>query len=280
MVKVDAHHHFWNPARGDYHWMPLDHPVLTHTYGPHDLMPIIETLGISKTILVQAAQSIEETEYLLGIADATPSVVAVVGWVDFENNDHLRQLQRLKRHPKFVGVRPMIQDIADENWMLRDDIQWAFDALVDLDLTFDGLGIPRHLENFLTVFKRYPNLRVVVDHCMKPQIGGAGIKDVGFDFWAAGMRRIAQETDAYCKLSGLVTETQDGWTVDKLRPYAKHVLNEFGADRVMWGSDWPVCLLQSGYADWHLAAQQLCAGLAAGDKAKVFGETALAFYRR
>jgi L-fuconolactonase len=279
MIKVDAHHHFWNPVRGDYHWMPKDHPVLSRPYGPKDLEPLIEAASIEKTILVQAAQSIAETEYLLGIADATPSVAAVVGWIDFENRDDLQQLERLKNHPKFAGVRPMIQDIADDEWMLRDDIQWAFSALVDLDLTFDALGFPRHLKNFLTIFERYPNLRAVVDHCMKPQIGGVGADDTGFDQWASGMARIARETGALCKLSGLVTEAQGDWSPAMLRPYADQVLSEFGPDRVMWGSDWPVCLLKAGYGEWHQAATAMCGDSTELDRVKVFGGTAAAFYR-
>ena len=278
-MKVDAHQHYWNPARGDYHWMPQDHPILTRPYAPSDLQPLIKAAGIEKTVLVQAAQSIAETEYLLGIADATPSVAAVVGWIDFENRDDLRQLERLKNHPKFAGVRPMIQDIADDDWMLRADIQWAFSALVDLDLTFDALGFPRHLKNFLTVFERYPNLRAVVDHCMKPQIAGKGTGDSGFDIWSSGMALIARETNAYCKLSGLVTETEGNWSADKLRPYVDHVLEEFGHDRVMWGSDWPVCLLKSSYGDWHQAATDLCTNLTDTDREKVFGATAAKFYQ-
>lgn len=280
MLKVDAHHHFWNPARGDYHWMPSGHPVLSRAWGPQDLAPLIAARGIEKTVLVQAAQSVGETEYLLGVADSIPSVAAVVGWIDFENRDDLRQLQRLKNHPKFAGVRPMIQDIADDNWMLRQDVQWAFSALVDLDLTFDALGFPHHLANFLTMFNRYPKLRSVVDHCMKPQIGDEGANSAGFDFWAAGMARIAMETGAFCKLSGIVTQTQGGWSVGKLQPFAGHILAGFGADQVMWGSDWPVCLLQASYDDWHRAALDLCGELSAKDMAKVFGETALTFYRK
>ncbi len=280
MLKVDAHHHFWNPDRGDYHWMPPDHPILTRTYGPAEIAPHLQANKISRTILVQAAQSIEETEYLLGIADATPFVEAVVGWIDFENKDHLRHLQRLKNHAKFAGVRPMIQDIADDNWMLRSDVQWAFSALVDLDLTFDALGFPRHLPNFLSVFTRYRDLRCVVDHCMKPQISKAGASDEGFAQWAQGMKRIADETNALCKLSGLVTETQDEWTTAQLQPYASHVLETFGTDRVMWGSDWPVCLLKAGYDQWLQTAQELSSGFDENDRAKLFGGNALAFYTR
>ncbi len=276
-MKIDAHQHYWNPARGDYHWMPEDHPILSRTYGPVDLAAHLKSAGIEKTILVQAAQSLTETEYLLGIADATPSVAAVVGWIDFENRDDLKQLERLKRHPKFAGVRPMIQDIADDNWMLRDDIQWAFSALVDLDLTFDALGFPRHLKNFLQIFQRYPDLRAVVDHCMKPQIAGEGKKDPGFAQWAVGISLIGRETSAFCKLSGLVTEVSGDWSVAKLTPYVEHVLAVFGPDRVMWGSDWPVCLLKAEYGDWHQAADQLTQALTVSDINKLFGGVAASF---
>ena len=160
-ILIDAHQHYWEPRRGDYGWMPKDDPVLSRSYFPADLQPALDAAGITKTVLVQAAATIEETEYMLGIADATWSVGAVVGWVDFENRAHLKHLERMKNHPKFSGVRPMIQDIEDVNWMLRDDVQWGFAALADLDLTFDALGFSRHLANFLTTLKRYPNLRAV-----------------------------------------------------------------------------------------------------------------------
>jgi L-fuconolactonase len=278
-MRIDAHQHYWNPARGDYSWMPADHKVLTRAYFPGDLEPMLLDVRIERTVLVQAAPSIEETEYMLGMADVTPSIAGVVGWADFESRDDLRQLERLKRHPKFVGVRPMIQDIADVDWMLRKDVQWAFAALVDLDLTFDALGFSRHLKNFLTVLSRYPTLRAVVDHSMKPQVRDKGTERDEFTFWAAGMSRIASETGAYCKLSGLVTETDGGWTLETLRPYGGHVLSAFGAERVMWGSDWPVCLLQSSYADWLSATEGLCAGLSEPDKAQVFGGSAARFYQ-
>jgi L-fuconolactonase len=278
-IRIDAHQHFWNPARGDYDWMPADNPVLSRTYFPDDLSQQLRVANVSKTVLVQAAATIEETEYMLGIADATPSVAAVVGWIDFENPSHLHHLRRLKNHPKFVGVRPMIQDIEDVNWMLRRDVQWAFEAIADLDLTFDALGFSRHLENFLTIFKRYPTMRSVVDHCMKPQVRIHGSEANEFGFWSHGISRIADETGAFCKLSGLVTEADHGWTVESLRPYAHHVLSAFGPERVMWGSDWPVCRLQAEYDTWHKTAMQLCDSLTNEDRDAVFGGTAAQFYR-
>ncbi|MDP5215703.1 amidohydrolase family protein [Ruegeria sp. 2205SS24-7] len=278
-MKLDAHQHFWQPLRGDYDWMPKDNLTLNRAYAPSDLAPHLNAHGIEGTVLVQAAASLEETEYMLGLADATPFVKGVVGWVDFENQDHYQHLSRLAAHPKFLGVRPMIQDIADVNWMLRDDIQWAFRVLMDLDLTFDALGFPRHLLNFLTLMTRYPGLRVVYDHCMKPQIRDHRAGQDAFAGWAEGMSRLAEQTSGFCKLSGLVTEADADWTIEKLRPFASHVLDTFGADRVMFGSDWPVCKLTSDYKSWHDTAQALTRHLSDADRANIFGGTAARFYR-
>ncbi len=279
MIQIDAHQHYWQPKRGDYDWMPMDNPVLARAYSPADLEAHLNKYGIDQTILVQAATTVFETEYLLGIADASESVAGVVGWVDFEDRDHINHLKRLSVHPKFLGVRPMIQDIPDVDWMLKDDIQWAFQAICDLDLTFDALGFPTHQSNFLTLIKRYPEMRVVLDHCMKPQIrdhqSGQGV----FQQWADGINRLANETGAYCKLSGLVTEAAEGWTIDDIRPFATHIIESFGAERVMWGSDWPVCLLQAGYDQWREMAETLCAHLDENARMRIFGVSACEFYR-
>ncbi len=276
MQQIDAHQHYWQPLRGDYDWMPMDNAVLARPWLPGDLAPELERHGIARTVLVQAAATMQETEYLLGIADATDSVAGVVGWVDFENPGDLVHLRRLAQHPKFCGVRPMIQDIADVDWMLREDVQWGFRALVDLDLTLDALGFTRHLENFHTILTRYRDMRVVIDHIMKPPIGD---HPAGLALWQDGMARLASDTSACCKLSGLVTEANEGWGLDDLRPYAAHVLKVFGADRVMWGSDWPVCQLRATYDQWRAAAETLTADLDPAAKEQVFGGTAARFYR-
>ena len=174
---IDSHHHLWNPARGDYGWMPPDDPILSHKYGLDDLNAVATKNGIQKTVLVQAAPSVHETEYMLGIADSTELIGGVVGWVNFEDSHDRQQMERLKNHPKFKSVRPMVQDIEDDNWVLRDDIKWAFDAVIDLDLCFDALGFPRHSAPFLDVFQRHPDMKVVIDHCMKPQIADDGFDD-------------------------------------------------------------------------------------------------------
>ncbi len=278
-IKIDAHQHYWEPRRGDYDWMPQDDPILSRRYLPADLAASLGKHGIARSVLVQAAATVEETAYMLGIADASETVAAVVGWVDFENPDHLHHLERLAQHPKFVGVRPMIQDIPDVDWMLRDDVQWAYKAIIDLDLTFDALGFPPHLDNFLTLLRRYPELRVVIDHGMKPRIRDHAEGPEVFDRWAEGVFRLADQTQASCKFSGLVTEAKEDWTLDDLRPFTDHILAAFGPDRVMWGSDWPVCQLRASYDAWREAAQGLTAHLGEAERAQVFGGTAIGFYR-
>lgn len=274
---IDAHHHFWHPARGDYLWMPEGHPVLARPYHPADLQPARTETGVQQTVLVQAAPTVEETEYLLGIADCTPHVAKVVGWVDFEDPGQIQPLKRLSRHPKFAGVRPMIQDIAQDDWMLREDIQWAFKALIDLDLSFDALGFPRHIPHFCSLLTRYPDMRVVLNHCLKPQIRSRDADS--FRHWADGIAALAKDSTACIKLSGLVTECDEDWSFDALKPYVRHVLDTFGPARVMWGSDWPVVRLKCAYAQWYEMARHLTDHLDAGARAQVFSGTAKAFYR-
>ena len=271
-MKIDAHQHFWSPSRGDYGWMesagaaPLRRPVL-----PKDMADHLKAHNIDKTVIVQAAPTVNETEYMLGLADATGFVAKVVGWVDFENRDDLKHLTRLAIHPKFAGVRPMIQDLPDPEWMHRRDVQWAFDAIIDLDLTFDALGYPIHLDPFLRLFDSYPKMRSVIDHCMKPVI-----REAQFDDWAKRMETIARNTPVFCKLSGIATEAKPGWTTDTLKPYARHVIDSFGASRVMWGSDWPVLELNGSYDSWHNTAMDIVTDAEAG---LIFGGTAQIFYR-
>lgn len=273
-MLVDAHQHFWRIARGDYGWMETSEAVapIRRDILPADIETHLKRWKIDRTILVQAAPTVFETEYILGLADATPFIGKVVGWIDFETPEDRRHLERFARHLKFAGVRPMIQDIADPDWMHRPDVQWGYDAIVDLDLTFDALGFPIHLDNFQRLFDRYPTMRIVVDHSMKPVI-----RERRFDQWAAGMERIAKSTPVFCKLSGLATEAGEGWTGEAVKPYAQHVLSAFGPQRVMWGSDWPVLELVGSYDQWRQIAQEIVGDGPAFDQ--VFGGTAERFYR-
>jgi L-fuconolactonase len=270
---IDAHQHFWVPRRGDYLWMARlgDHPIVRDVL-PRHLAPLLQSHGIDRTVLVQAAATVEETEYMLGLADATDFVAKVVGWIDFEKPADRAHLARLAKHPKFSGVRPMIQDIADPDWMHRADVQWGYEAIVDLDLSFDALGYPLHLDNFRRLFDRYPTMRTVIDHCMKPVI-----REDEFEPWAAKMEMIARTTPVFCKLSGLTTEARPGWTVETLRPYARQVIDVFGPERVMWGSDWPVVEINADYDSWRRATLAIL-GDAAG-RQHILGGTAARFYR-
>lgn len=274
-MRIDAHQHLWDPARGDYGWMPKDDPILSRPYTPEELEPQLRAAGIDATVLVQAAPTVAETDYMLDLADRTPWIMGVVGWVDFESPASLPVMQRLAKHPKFKGLRPMIQDLAQDDWMLREDVQWAFRALCDLGLRFDALGFPRHIAPFQTLLRRYPTMPVVLDHFLKPQIHG---HPEGFQDWADGMSHLADESFACIKFSALITEDIPDWSVDRLRPYADHIFDRFGAERVMWGSDWPVCRLRGEYADWHAAAVTLTDGLSEIDRTLIFGGTAAGFY--
>jgi len=271
-LRIDAHQHFWHPARGDYGWLTADLPIY-RPYGPADLEPHLRECGIDGTVLVQAAATLNETHYLLGIADATPFVRGVVGWIDFQDPAQHRLLERLAAHRKFVGVRPMIQDLPDDGWMLREDVSWAFEATQRLDLVFDALVLPRHLPALVHLLKRYPDLTVIIDHAAKPAIRAGEFRD-----WAAHMKQLAAQTTALCKLSGLATEAGSGWSVEALRPYVDHLFATFGPDRLIFGSDWPVSTLVTTYRGWIDAADQLASGLSGVQRAALFGGTATRVY--
>jgi L-fuconolactonase len=273
-MRVDAHHHFWLTDRGDYGWLTAgSQPKLYRDYMPKDIEPLLKLCGIEKTVLVQAAQTVAETEFLLQIADATPFVAGVVGWADFEAADAADTIARLARHKKLVSLRPMLQDLPDDSWILRPGLKPAFAALTTADLKYDVLIFPRHLPHVFRFFEREGDLRAVIDHGAKPYIARGEIEP-----WADWMRRFAKETDVFCKLSGLLTEAGERTTKDALRPYVDVLLEAFGPERLMWGSDWPVLTLAGDYAGWFEMAEALTAHLSAAEKAAVFGGTAARFY--
>ena len=228
-----------------------------------------------KRQLVQAAQTVAETRWLLAQAHASGGLIkGVVGWLDMAAPDAPEVLEELARDPLLCGVRPMLQEIPDVDWVLQPGLDAAFRALIERDLAFDVLIRPPHLPATLTLLTRYPDLRAIVDHCGKPDISRGMWQP-----WADEIRRIARETNAYCKLSGLVTEARPGWKVNDLRRYAEHVIECFGPDRVAWGSDWPVMLLNADYPRWLDAARQLIAPLSAEQQAGILGRNAVSFYR-
>lgn len=273
MRRIDAHQHFWRLSRGDYGWLTPALAGIYRDFLPDDLAPLLARHGIAGTVLVQAAPTAEETRFLLSLADEYAFVEGVVGWIDFAAPDAPAQIAALASHAKLKGLRPMIQDIADDDWMLRPDLEPALAALIARGLIFDALVLPRHLDNLLMLLHRHPELGVVVDHCAKPDIGAAGFRD-----WADAMTAVASESAAYCKLSGLVTQTRGAWSVEELRPTVEHVLGVFGPQRVIWGSDWPVCTLAASYDAWVEATDVLLAGCTAAERDAVLGGNAVRAY--
>lgn len=273
-MRIDAHQHFWRLDRSDYGWLTPDVGPIFRDYEPEHLIPLLEAAKIDGTILVQAAPTLAESEYLLSLAEQHSFIKGVVGWVDFERADAPNDIAQLAKHPALVGLRPMIQDIPDPYWMLRPDLAPAFEAMMAQDLTFDALTLPRHLGALKQLLRRYPELRTIIDHGSKPRIA-----ERGRDTWFEDMAELAETTNAYCKLSGLVTEAGKDWTIDDLRPYTDHLLATFGPSRLIWGSDWPVCTVAASYQDWLAAVETLLSQRAEPEVRAVFGLNAITAYK-
>ena len=273
---VDAHHHLWQVGRGDYDWMSPDVPVLARDYLAEDLRPVLRRAGVDRSVLVQAAQTEAETDFLLLLAAQADFVAGVVGWLDFEDAAFAAKLEALMRRPKFVGLRPMLQDHADDGYVLRPAVLANLRHLAAAGAAFDILTFPRHLPFVLRMLDAVPDLRAVVDHLSKPPVASGRLEG-----WAGDMALIAAHPGVFCKVSGLVTEARhQDWAPGDLAPYVRHVLDVFGADRLMFGSDWPVCLLAASYAEVMNAARGILDPLLdAEGMAKVFGGNAVRFYR-
>lgn len=273
---VDAHQHFWDLTRTDYGWLTPEAGVLYRNYLPEDLVPSLRQSEVSATVLVQAAPSEAETHYLLGLARAHPFVAGVVGWADFAASNAPQRIAALARAggDMLKGLRPMVQDIANPDWIAQSSLDGAFDAMIAHDLTFDALVRPAHLEALRTRLLRHPKLRVVLDHAGKPDIARGGL-----DGWARDLKRLASDTLVYCKLSGLLTEAGKRRSIGDLMPYVAEVFASFGPDRLMWGSDWPVLNSVSIYADWLRLSRELIRRFASGRDADVLAKNAIQFYR-
>ncbi|MDR3532062.1 MAG: amidohydrolase family protein [Rhodopila sp.] len=267
---IDAHHHVWRLARGDYAWLTPALAPIHRDFGLDDLAPHLARHGIEATILVQAAPTEAETAFLLDIAERNTGVAGMVGWANFEAPNAAERVAALAENRLLVGLRPMVQDIADDDWLLRDDLVPALNAMVRHRLVFDALVLPRHLPPLLRVVDRHPDLSVVLDHLGKPHIAAGTL-----DPWRADLARLSERPNVVCKLSGMATEARPDWHSDDLRPYVDHLLACFGPDRIMWGSDWPVVNLAGGYDRWREAAQSLVPKAA---WAAIFGGTAERIY--
>lgn len=286
METIDAHCHFWNIARGDYGWLTPDNPALTPIYrdfNPEDMRPLAAAARVSRYIVVQAAPSEAETDYMLQLAAGDPAIAGVVGWFDLASPGAASRIIAAARNPRLKGVRPMLQDLPEDDWINTVPSPAALDAVEAAGLRFDALVLPRHLEPLEHFIRSRPSLPIVIDHAAKPALASAD-DDPRHEIWATGMKRLAAIPHVHCKLSGLLTEMRPDQyeSIEKaemvLRPLVFNLLDWFGPDRLLWGSDWPVLTLATSHDFWMTLARSLTSELTTGESAAIFGGNARRFY--
>ncbi|WP_152392671.1 amidohydrolase family protein [Paenibacillus guangzhouensis] len=275
-IRIDAHQHYWSIERDDYGWLTPANTTLYRDYLPVDLEAHLAKHEMNGSIVVQAAQSIAETDYMLGLASEHSSILGVVGWLDLHAPDYIQQLERFRAHPKFVGIRIMIQEMKDSDEVLESSMLQAITDLADSGVPVDLLCTSNQLHSVVELLKRVPHLHAVIDHIAKPQIAAQS-----FEPWRSQMAEIAANPGVYCKLSGMVTEADhQHWSTEQITPYIQHAIELFGYDRIMFGSDWPVCLLAASYDEVvGVLEQAIDSQLTSEDREKLFGRNAAAFYR-
>jgi L-fuconolactonase len=261
---IDAHHHFWDPRTAGYPWMTGAYEPLRKVYGPSDLAPLLDGVGVTATIVVQARQELDETRSLLEMAATTPWVAGVVGWVDLTRADvadTIASVREGENGDRLVGIRHLVHDEPDPEWLLRDDVLRGLSALAETGLAFDLLVRTRELPAATEVARRLPGLRFALDHLAKPPISTRQIEP-----WASAIGAIARLPNVSCKVSGLVTEADwSSWRSADLAPYIAKAVENFGADRLMWGSDWPVCTLAASYSEVFESAVEIFSDQVGGD---------------
>lgn len=273
-MKIDAHQHFWIYNAREYGWMGPGMEILKRDYLPPDLAPLLTSAGIEGTVAVQARQCLEESRWLLELADQYPLIKAVVGWVDLCSPEVDEQLTTFARHPKFRGVRHILHDEPDDRFMLREGFVRGIGCLAKYKLTYDLLLFPRHLLVACELVERFPEQPFVVDHLAKPLI-----KTHELSPWEADIRRLATFPNVFCKVSGMVTEADwQHWTPADFTPYLDVIFECFGPKRVMAGSDWPVCTLAGNYSQVMRVPADYLGKLSKGEQAAVWGENAKVFY--
>jgi L-fuconolactonase len=273
---IDAHHHLWDLTRRDQVWTK-SLPPLHRSFVEGDLAPLLSENDVSATVLVQTIHSAQETEEFLALADVSDFIRGVVGWIDLESIDVTKQIANLRNLPggqRLVGIRHLVHDEPDPVWLLRPQVREGLRRLGDAGLVYDLLVRRPQLAAAIDTVRSLPDVKFVLDHCGKPAIASGEIES-----WRASMVELATFDNVAVKLSGLVTEADlSSWQVSELRPYAEVVVSQFGAQRIMFGSDWPVCLLAATYGGVLDAARALTDELSTSEKDSVFGGTALAWY--
>jgi L-fuconolactonase len=268
---IDAHQHFWLMRDRKGQWPPPDLADIHRDFMPHDLEPTLRACGIGGTVLVQSLPTLGDTDFLLDLADQHSFILGVVGWVDLKAADAASHIARLAAHSKLKSLRPMLQDIPDTDWIDDPHLDPAIAAMKEADLCFDALVMPQHLRALIAFAKRHPDLSIVIDHGAKPRIATGETRQ-----WREAMAGLAILPNVHCKLSGLLTEAGERRDAAAIRPYADTLLELFGPERLIWGSDWPVLRLAGAYGDWLAMCQAL---VPACHHDKVFGTNASRFYK-
>jgi L-fuconolactonase len=273
--KIDAHHHLWQYNVAEYGWLDDDMRALRRDFLPKDLTAELAAAGIDGTVAVQARQTMDETRWLLDMADQCEAIRGVVGWAPIAGEDFPGVMEEFEHRTKLKGLRHVIQSEEDENYILRADFNSGMLAMQGSGLVYDILIYERHLPQTIEFVDEYPDQTFVLDHIAKPRIG-AGMMDP----WAENLRELALRQNVWCKVSGLVTEADwKNWTPETLRPYLDVVVDAFGADRLMAGSDWPVCLVASGYTQWFEVLRTYFAPFSERERDAIFGGTAIDVYQ-
>jgi len=272
-MRIDAHHHFWNYNAAEYGWIPESLPNLCRDFGPIDLQRELAITGIDGVVTVQARQTVEETRWLLELADTHDFIRAVVGWAPLISESLANDLDRFGKHPKLRAVRHVLQDEHDE-YMARNDFNRGLSMLVGRGIVYDILIFERQLRAAIALVDRHPNQVFVLDHLAKPRI-----RDQVLQPWRDNLFELSRRPNVYCKLSGIITEADHAtWSAADLKPYVDAALEAFGPSRLMFGTDWPVCLLAGSYERWHMTVSELTARLSVDEQAWLMGRTAILAY--
>ena len=275
MPVIDSHHHFWNFTEADYGWIPPEWSMIRRDFLPTDLQKEIAAAGVDEVVSVQARQSLLETDWLLGFAAQHAFIRGVVGWLPLIDPAVETHLDHYAANPKLRSLRHVLQAEADDAYMLREDFNRGISALTRRGLTYDILILERHLPNTIAFVDRHPEQVFVLDHIAKPRIATGELEP-----WAKNIRELARRPNVACKLSGMVTEADVAtWTPAQLQPYFDVVIDAFGPARLLFGTDWPVCLAGVGYGRWKHIVEQALRTLSEQERAAVFGGNAVRFYR-
>lgn len=275
-MRIDAHQHYWSIERGDYGWITPEIPVLYRDFLPEDMEPHFINHQLDGTIVVQAAATLAETDYLLELSETTDSIIGVVAWLDLADPHYRSHYEKFASHPKFVGFRVMIQEMSDANAVLEPHFVEALTFFAEQDVPVDLLVVSHQLEPVVLLLEKVPGLRAVIDHIAKPRIREGVVEP-----WQSQMQQIASHPNIFCKLSGMVTEADhNNWKPSDFSAYISGVLEWFGPHRVMFGSDWPVCLLAATYNEViEILQEAIPASWSEVERERLFGLNAKEFYK-